>query len=387
MGWQRLNAFRGRTLALAFLLTLDFPGATPANAGRYSVTNLVTDNQAINSAKITDPNLVNAWGISSSSTSPFWISDNGRGVSTLYSVEPTNNLTSIVPLVVTIPGDGTPTGQVFNSANASGAFNQNLFLFVSQDGTISGWRGASGTTAETLQLPDASNVYKGATLETIGSHSYLLSANFRTGNIDVLKGDAGAPGLAGRFTDPGLPANYAPFNVQKLGNTIYVTYALQDAAKHDDVAGAGHGFVSAFDSNGTFLARVSGGGTLNSPWGLAIAPSTFGKFAGDLLVGNFGDGHINVFDPTNNKFLGQLNGLDGNPLSIDGLWALTPGNDHGAGSSQSIYFTAGPVNESHGLFGVIESVPEPSTAVMSLIALGLVAAGCRYRNRKYRAVA
>ena len=216
-----------------------------------------------------------------------------------------------------------------------------------------------GTTAEVLQLASTANVYKGTTLDTAGGHSYLLSANFRAGTIDVLKGDTGAPDLAGKFTDPGTPANYAPFNIQILGNSIYVTYALQDAAKHDDVAGAGHGFVSAFDLQGSFQGRIGSMGTLNSPWGLAIAPSSFRSFAGDLLVGNFGDGTINVFnpDPATPGFLGQLNGLDGKPIAIDGLWGLMPGNDGNGGSSQKIYFSAGPNDEANGLFGVLHPFP------------------------------
>jgi uncharacterized protein (TIGR03118 family) len=290
--------------------------------------------------------------------------------------------------VIPPAGAGNPTGQVFNGQAATGAFNKDFFLFVSEDGTISGWRGALGTTAEILQSPSTANVYKGTTLDTTGGHSYLLSANFRAGTIDVLKGDAAAPDLAGKFVDPNTPAGYAPFDVQKLGNTIYVTYAVQDSTKHDDVAGAGNGIVSAFRLDGTLLGRVGSNGMLNSPWGLAIAPGSFGSIAGDLLVGNFGDGHINIFspDPTMPAFLGQLNDHNGQPLAIDGLWGLTPGNDGSAGNSHSIYFSAGANGEADGLFGVI-SVPEPSSAVLGLIALGLVAARRRWTSRRRLAIA
>ena len=202
----------------------------------FSVTNLVTDDQGVRSAMITDPLLRNPWGISHSASSPFWVSDNGTGVSTLYKVDPTTNAVSIQSLVVAIPDAGSVTGQVFNTASGTGAFNGNLFLFVSEDGSISGWRGALGTTAERLQIPLTDNVYKGTTLDTTGGHSYLLSANFHTGTIDVLKGEAGTPDLAGKFIDPGTPSGYAPFNIQLLGNRIYVTYAMQDASGHDDVA-------------------------------------------------------------------------------------------------------------------------------------------------------
>lgn len=353
--------------------------AAPARAGLFTVTNLVTNDQSAHRAQITDSNLVNAWGISHSSGSPFWVSDNGTGVSTLYKVDPLTNATVKLGLTVTIPGDGSVTGQVFS--NIAGAFNGDIFLFVNEDGTISGWRGALGTIAEVLAVGSPSNVYKGTTEVTVGSHSYLLAANFNTAAIDVLKGDGGAPDLTGKFTDPNLPAGYAPFNVQNLNGTVYVSYAVQDGK--DDLPGAGHGIVNAFDLQGNLLGRVATQGTLNSPWGLAIAPSSFGQFAGDLLVGNFGDGRINAFDLSTDSFAGQLAGPGGNPLQIDGLWGLIPGNDGSAGSSQRIYFSAGPDGESNGLFGVITPTPAPSTFIIASLQLGLFAlARVRQRLKK-----
>lgn len=374
-----IGAGIGALLAFGFL---PFFCPMPARAELFSQINLVTDDQTINPAMLTDPNLKNAWGISFASASPFWVSDNGSGVATLYNVNPVTNATTMNSLVVSIPPvpNGTPTGQVFNTGG-SGAFNGNVFLFVSEDGTISGWRGALGTAAETLQIPDSANVYKGTALATINLNTYLYAANFRAGTIDVIKGTAGAPDLPGHFIDPNLPAGYAPFDVRLLNGKLYVTYALQDAGKHDDVAGAGHGFVSVFDTNGNFIGRVASQGTLNSPWGLAIAPASFGQFAGDLLVGNFGDGRINAFDLSNGTSAGQLLDNNGNPLTIDGLWALTVGNSGNGGSQEKLYFSAGPNGEENGLFGVIQSVPEPAT--MFLLGSGLFGlAALRKRLKK-----
>ncbi len=369
-------------MAVASTLVLSFT----AHAQEFTQVNLVSDDLTKHPAQLQDPDLVNAWGLSFGPTSPLWVSDNGTGLSTLYQIDPTTDATSQLGLVVTIPGvaGGNPSGQAFNFLSASGAFNKDNFLFVSEDGTISGWRGALGTTAEVLATGSGNNVYKGTTLGNVGGHGYLYSANFRSGTIDILKGDAGAPSLAGNFTDPSLPSGFAPFNIRNLGGTLYVTYAKQDGVQKDDVAGAGNGFVDAFDLQGNFLKRIGTQGTLNSPWGLEIAPASFGPLAGDLLVGNFGDGTINAYDLSGPGFVGQLQGAGGTPLAVDGLWGLSVGNDTKAGSSSKLYFTAGPDGESHGLLGVLQQVPDGGSALAQL-TLGLIGVTmARYRLAQRR---
>jgi uncharacterized protein (TIGR03118 family) len=372
-----------RPLAAFGLASLLCSIIAPASATPFGVTNLVTNDQNANAAQITDPDLLNAWGISYAPTGPFWVSDNHAAVTTLYQVDPNTNLTTKLGLTVSIPGDGSITGQTFNSGFSGGSFNSDLFVFVSEDGTISGWKFALGTAAETLQVGSDLNVYKGTTMETVGTHSYLLSANFRSGTIDVFKGDAAAPDLAGKFVDPNLPAGYAPFNVQNINGNIFVTYAVQDADKKDEVAAAGNGIVDEYDTNGILIARVgSNGGVLNAPWGLAMAPASFGDFAGDLLVGNFGDGTINAFNLLSDSFVGTLKDANGNPIAIDGLWGLIPGNGAMAGNGSEIYFSAGPNEEGDGLFGVISNVPEPTT--LALFAVGLTGAAAIRRRKKSR---
>jgi uncharacterized protein (TIGR03118 family) len=354
----------------------------------YAQTNLVTDKQALAPAPFTDPHLVNPWGVSYSSGSAFWVSDNGTGLATLYNTSGTPQ-----GLVVTIPGfggaQGNPTGNVLNPTAGSSSFNGDSFLFVSEDGTISGWRGALGTNAEVLQTGADANVYKGAALGSTGGHAYLYAANFRAGTIDVLKDDPATPSLPGSFTDPGLPAGYAPFGIQEIGGKVYVTYALQDMDGHDDVHGPGHGFVDVFGTDGVFLQRLISQGPLNSPWGLALAPSGFGPFGGDLLVGNFGDSKVNAFDPTTGTFLGTLSDAHGNPLVLTagassvGLWGLIFGNGGDGGDPNTLYFTSGINDEADGLFGQVEAVtavPEPaSIALLALGGMGL--AGYAWRRK------
>jgi len=343
---------------LMFAVVMAYGSQAARAETSFGQINLVTDDQTANPAQVRDAHLQNPWGVSYRPTGPFWVSNNATGVSTLYSVDSSTNATTPLSLVVSIPGAGDVTGQVSN--NSSQAFNGNPFLFVSEDGTVSGWRSSLTTHAETLVAGSPGNVYKGVAEATVGGNSYLYAANFGTGDIDVIKGAAGAADLGGNFIDPNLPSGYAPFNIQSLGDKLYVAYALKDNALPDEVAGAGLGFVSIFDFQGNFVDRLASGGVLNAPWGLTIAPSSFGEFAGNLLVGNFGDGTINAYNLVDNSFTGQLTDGNGQALKIDGLWALTVGNDGNAGSSQKLYFTAGPDDEAHGLFGAITVVPVPA---------------------------
>ena len=346
--------------AIVWLVVALFVSSATARAVTFDISNLVNDTSL--PPPTGDSDLVNPWGVSFLPTGPFWISDNGTNKATLYNVDPATHATAKQGLVVSIPGNGV-TGQVFNPSTAQ--FGGNLFLFATESGAIAGWQPSFGTTAQVLSTAPGA-VYKGAALATTAAgNSYLYAANFGAGTIDVTRGTAATPNITGTFTDPTLPSGYRPFNIQKLGDHLYVAYAQPNPNDPiDDLKGAGLGVVNQFDLQGNFENRIATGGDLNAPWGLAIAPSTFGEFAGKLLVGNFGDGTIHVFDVDTEQEIGTLLDANGKPISIDGLWALTPGNGFSGGDMQSLFFTAGPEDETHGLFGVLTAVPEPSTFVL-----------------------
>lgn len=378
-----------RHIAPAAIMALCIAGmaAEPADAQQNAyVVNRLVSNLA-GKASVQDPNLQNAWGVAfTPAASPFWIADNASGLSTLYDGDGT-----IVPLVVTIPcpptpGQGSscpasaaPTGMVWNpTTNTTTGFlvpGTNLaasFIWATEDGTISAWTGGLTPPDNAVLAVDNSitpnqnggAVYKGLAVgitpngvSVNGGTDFVLlfATNFRAGTIDVFapNGSNGFQPVTtdGDFTDPNIPPGFAPFGIQNIDGNLFVTYALQNASKHDDQAGPGNGFVDVFDTNGHLLQRFASQGSLNSPWGVARASFAFGVYSGQILVGNFGDGRVNVFD-SNGNFLAQLANPNGKALKIDGLWTLTLGG--GAKSSpDTLYFTAGPNQETNGLFGTI----------------------------------
>jgi uncharacterized protein (TIGR03118 family) len=349
---------------------------------------LIDRNGIVHAPHLVDPNLVNPWGIAENGASPFWVSDNNQGVMTLY------NSISNIPLVVGIPtpgnplsATGAPTGAVFNvdlvskgfpisgvDVNGNTATAPAVFLFATEDGTIVGWNpginpagfdpakaGAYGVIAvDNSANPTlaAGAVYKGLAIATdAAGNTFLYATNFRAGTVEVYDTSFNrVTPSADAFTDPDLALKYAPFNISLQSGRFFVTYARQDAAKHDSVPGHGRGFVNTFDLSGNMLARFAERGQLNSPWGVVQAPASFGAFAGDILIGNFGNGRINVFDSNTGEFLGKVINSKGQGILIDGLWSLRVGNGRAGGDPDTVYFSAGPNREKDGLFGSLTPV-------------------------------
>jgi uncharacterized protein (TIGR03118 family) len=337
-------------------------------ASSFTQTNLVSDINGL--ALTTDPNLKDPWGMSFSATSPIWISDRATGLTTLYS-----GAGAIVPLVVTVPpgAPAGPTGQVF--AGIAGNFLLNgtpaAFIFDTLAGTIDAWN--AGTTA-TVEATTPGAAYEGLAL----ANNNLYAANFVAGGgINVFNSTFAATTTTGSFTDPNLPAGYAPFNVQNIGGSLYVEYAKLTAGVPVPLPGGG-GFVDVFDANGNFQKRLISNGPLDAPWGVALAPATFGSFGGDLMVGNFGNGEINAFNPTTGAFIGTVSDSKGNPIVNSGLWALDFGNS--SANPNALYFTAGLNQGADGLFGDIQSTPEPgSLGIATLGVFGLLGYGWKRR--------
>ncbi len=338
------------------LLCLPATAQLASNSTTYTVTNLVSD--IPDAATNQDTDLVNPWGLVASATSPWWVSDNGTGLSTLY-----DGTGAKQSLVVTVPAwdgpdGGVPSGIVFNGTTDFQLTmgNPARFIFATEDGTISGWNPAVNATNAVIVVnnwPGA--VYKGLALGSANGANYLYVANFRGGTVDVFDASFNPHSFgSGTFVDNTLPMGYAPFNVANINGNIIVTYALQDDQKHDDVAGAGHGYVDEYDSQGNLIMRFPHVFALNSPWAVVLAPASgFGSFSGKLLVGNFGSGAIAGFDLTTGGFLSEMLDDSGLPIRIGGLWGLSFGNGSKSGPVNALYYTAGSFGESHGLFGNI----------------------------------
>lgn len=316
----------------------------------YQQTNLVSDVPGL--APATDPHLVNPWGLARSPTSPWWAADNGTGVSTLY-----NGTGAILPLVVTVPaawGTAAPTGVVFNGSATDFVVAPGLaarFIFATEEGTISAWN--SGTSA-VIKVPASGAVYKGLTIGQNNGANLLYAANFAGGTVDVFDKDYLPVDLGSNaFKDWQVPADYAPFNVQNIDGSLYVTFARKEAGSIDELHGPGKGFVDVFSTSGALMKRLQWGAWFNAPWGVALAPANFGGFSNMILIGNFGSGKIAAFDPVSGGFRGLVRGVHSRPMMIEGLWALSFGNGANAGPVNTLYFTAGIDDEAHGLFGTI----------------------------------
>lgn len=374
--------FGARSLGILSVAVAAVVGATTAAAGSpekdarsYTQTNLVSDVPGL--ALHTDPNLVNPWGQASAPAavgSPIWVSDNGTGKATVLNGDGTPFIRSGEPLVVTLatpPSAGSnavaaPTGQLFNTFDNSstnfvitenGKSGPAFFVFATEDGTIEGWNPNVSPTHAVIAVDrstvsdaagDVGAVYKGITAATTPAGKFLFATNFRFGTVDVFDSNFH---LVQTLSDPNLPAGFAPFGIHNPGTgSLFVTFAKQNAAKHDDVAGRGNGFVDELNPATSSLQRFVSAGRLDSPWAVTLAPSNFGAFGGDFLVGNFGDGHINAFDQKGH-FEGQLESSDRGALTIPGLWGLRFGNGTNGASTTALFFTAGIDNEAHGLFG------------------------------------
>lgn len=356
-----------RRLAVLVSVLIAFGGSAVAQDSlqQYTQTNLVSSQAG--AAQILDPDLVNSWGLSRSSGSPWWVSDNGSGKSTLYDGGGIKQAR-----IVTIPsGDpsisptGTPTGTIFNGSSIDFLLAPGmpaLFLFVTEDGTISGWNPGVNPTEAVIEVNEkGKSVFKGGTVAQVNkeriSITYLYVADFRKGRVQVYDTSFHhVPMGEGRFDDNQLPEGYAPFNIQNIGGNLYVAFAKQDAEMHDEVDGNGFGYVDVFSPSGRLLQRLEHGPWFNAPWGLALASSDFGLFSHDVLVGQFGSGEILAFNPVTGEFMGKLLNTSNQPIAIDGLWALAFGNGATAGPETSLFFTAGPDHESNGLFGTITAV-------------------------------
>jgi uncharacterized protein (TIGR03118 family) len=355
------------TLGIAPLLQAEDNNAINANNANnaYQQRNLVSDG-FVTADHNTDTDLVNPWGIAFNPNGFVWIANNHSGVSTLYDGNGVKQ-----SLVVTVPpasngplaAPGAPTGIVFSSGSDFVVTNGTVsgpsrFIFATEDGTLSGWAPNVDAT-HAIRMVDNSRtgaIYKGLTLAANGKGHYLYATDFHNGKVDVFDASFKPATPSGAFNDPKLPNGYAPFGIQNLNGNLYVTYAKQGPGAVDDVAGPGFGFVNVFNADGQLIHRVASRGNLNAPWGLALAPADFGRFSNTLLVGNFGDGRINAYDLATGELRGQLRTPDGHLLTIEGLWGIAFGNGLLSQPINTLFFTAGPGDEEHGVYGRIDAV-------------------------------
>ena len=345
------------------------PGASARTFGmqnEFHQTNLVSDlsNQG---AQVVDPNLVNSWGLALGPTTPLWVADNGTSVATVYRVGAGGATAQKANLTVTLPPmDSNPTGQVFNPTSgfvvkSDAGKGPALFIFSSEGGQIIAWSPVAdpivnGASTGQVEFSSRTAVYKGLAIASNGRGTFLFASNFHDGRVDVFNSRFHRVRMPGNFRDPTLPRGYAPFGIQAISPFIYVSYALQNSAKHDDVAGAGHGFIDIYTTDGFLVKRLASRGDLNSPWGLAVAPPGFGPFGGDLLVGNFGDGLIHAYGLFSGRPLGALLDEQRQPIQIDDLWGLHFGTA-ATGGTGTLLFSAGINDEMDGLVGSINPVP------------------------------
>jgi uncharacterized protein (TIGR03118 family) len=350
----------------------------------YSDTALVVDKaEVVASSKTVDANLQNPWGIAVATGLPFWIADNNSNLATLYSgtgtVE-TQEVTGSAAAGIAIPASAAgvqanPTGQVYNGSGSflittSKGQETALFLFAGEGGTIAGWASDSGSAAVTAYDDGVANgtnhaVYKGLALGTVNGATFLYATDLHNSKVDVFDTNFAKPAdMQAKFVDPTIPQGFVPFGISAVGNQLYVTYAMQDTAKHDEVPGAGLGYVDVFDFSGNFVSRFASAGALNAPWGIASAPSGFGSIGGDVVIGNFGDGKINIFKPNGTQLatsVGPLAGSNGQPFAFQGLWSLVFGNGDSDKPLTTLFYTAGFANQMDGVFGSITSSTTTTT--------------------------
>jgi uncharacterized protein (TIGR03118 family) len=365
----RLRSFTTAMLAVAIPAALAVAVAAPAASARthghdneFRQTNLVSDLTTVG-AQIVDPNLKNPWGLAFGPTTPLWVADNGTSVATLYGVSPGGATATPVPAVFTLPpSDSSPTGQVFNPTSgfvlrSKAGMGPALFIFSSEGGQIIAWSPAAdpvvnGKATAQVKFSSKTAVFKGLAIDTTRFGTFLYATDFHNGRVDVFNSRFHLVHLPGAFRDRQLPPGYAPFGIRAINGLIYVTYAKQDADRHDDVAGPGHGFIDVFTPGGFMLERLVSRGALNSPWGLEVAPRGFGPFGGKLLVGNFGNGRIHAYSLFSGRFDGTLRTQQHMPITIDGLWALQVGTAT-TGGTGTVLFSAGLNGEADGLVGAL----------------------------------